>query len=242
MKPPDLLEVSAGLRVTHIGFRILAWAVLLSALTTAVHAIVHYLDSWFDFLAMAGGGCCVTPLSIVGTLVTFSGQLRCLDTPAELPVARSRIRLAVILEGCGLLSGVVNLGVAAVYSGSRTVPLEVLWASFVFSLVLLVAGRVFFLAYLLAVARAAGQYVTFRPPIAVVMVIVSFAAVVAVVVNIKLPADIQARGLIVMGGCFVGVTVTLTGLYVYDHLLRRVREAVERFPTEAGPADERLAE
>jgi hypothetical protein len=97
-------------------------------------------------------------LAVIGMVVATVGRMWCLETPAEWPIARSRIRLAVILDGCGLLSGLLNAGVAyAARIGSITIPLEVLWSVFGFSLILLVAGRVFFHAYLRSLAKALGK-------------------------------------------------------------------------------------
>jgi hypothetical protein len=198
-----------------------------------LEAFNSHAENWGLFLLAAGGGCCATVLAVIGIVVATIGRMWCLETPAEWPIARSRIRLAVILDVCGLLSGLVNVGVAyAANTGSITMPPEVLWSVFGFSLILLVAGRVFFVAYVRSLARALGKSTKTRLSIGAVVVIVLPAFAVPLTVSLYLIVDphtpLTGEGILAVMGLFVVAAVVLTGLYAYGSLLRRVREAVRQ--------------
>jgi len=153
--------VARGLRTAHFAF----WStVTMSGLTVGLFLAVGVFGS--DFLRnnttlgiIYGGLICISALAaVIGMIVGFVGRCRCLATPPEFATARTRIRLAVLLEGCGWLSGVANLAVAVANSLLvLRLPGDVLKTTTALSFLLLVAGRMMFLWYARSLADATGN-------------------------------------------------------------------------------------
>ncbi len=168
MQSPDLQRVSRGLALVHWGVRLIAGAVVTAAALFVVITLV-------SFGSGAGGLGSVIALALLMFLISFPigtgillgaiGRVLCLRTPPELPIARARIRLAVILEGCGLLTAVVTGVVAAVANGAGPIRLayEVLYSVLVFAVVLFAAGQAFFYAFSVALAKAVDMKPATRP-------------------------------------------------------------------------------
>jgi hypothetical protein len=186
----------------------------------------------------------VIPIPIgTGLLVGSIGRVLCLCTPPELPVARARIRLAVLLEGCGLLTAVVNGGViaATIAVNVNHIPYEVRYAVLLFAGVLFAAGRAFFYPYSLALAKAVDMKPATRPSVAALIVIVTGSTVFATAFS-----QAQTRGrlpsmlteMLTAGGAFVGMLCVFGTLYVYGRWLRRLREAVKQFNSRPAECDE----
>lgn len=242
MPPPDLLGVSRGLTLVHWGFRLIA------ATTLAVAALLvvffsfdcsqgwkpSYLYAALLFLLLLG----IPTPTIIGTLILFTGRLLCLRTPPELPTARTRIRFAVILEGCGLMTFLLNWVVAQAYGPAagraQVLPNEVMYGVYLFAFALLAAGKAFFYAYSVALAKAVDMQVSHRPSVAVVTLIVCGSGVFATLFSL---VNTQGKTLstlteVLTAGLAFGVAICVFGtLYLYGRHLRRLREAVKRFNT-----------
>lgn len=241
MRPPDLREVSAGLAVVQLGFRLVSGAVWLAVATGVLATVFQQVDpdieKWSVLFASVGGSCFAAVLTPLGLLVGFAGRLRCLETPAEWTAARSRVRLAVLLEGCGLLCGVVNAVIAwAVVSGSLTVPVAVLHTVFGFALLMFVAGRVFFFAYLRSLVRAVGHSAPAGLGAEVVL-LVAAAAVLSAAIGAHIAADthpsLTNERMVAVGVSFVVAAAVFVGLNEYGRMLRRLRGAVTRHMTQS---------
>lgn len=244
MKPPAVLRVSLGLALVHWGFRLIAGAVILAAAIFVVHVLFDFSWGWtpsYLYVGMVMILLAVIPIPIViGILLGVIGRLFCLRTPPELPVARARIRLAVLLEGCGLLTAVVTGVVAAVANGAGPIRLayEVLYAVLVFAVGLFAAGRAFFYTYSVAVAKAVDMKLVHRPSVAALVVIVTGSTVFAAAYSLagtrgRFPSTLTemltAAGAMVLALCVSGT------LYLYGRHLRPLRVAVKQF--NAQPAD-----
>lgn len=222
----------------QVGFRFLSAAALALAAVFLADAAIHTLRvpdrHEAQLIAVSFGASVVGVATLVGLPTTFAGRFMCLDTPPDLPTARARIWLAVLLDGCGLLSFVVNLAVGhfSTGPGAFKVPEVVWYGVFVFSFVLLLAARAFFLAYLRSLARAVDYTASLRLPVGVLIVVVSSATVVATIVGLHLtsgitPLTVEHVGL--MGVCFVATLAGLSGLYLYGRTLRELRSAVQLY-------------
>jgi hypothetical protein len=232
MPPPDLSEVGRGLAIVQWGFRLVAGAVWAAGAGVILAAVTDAGHHTYTLGLLAGG---VTALAacalMLGAVIGMHGRERCLDTPRELPAARARIRLAVLLEGCGWLSGVVNLGVAwATGVGSITLPWEVVHAVFGLSFVLFLAGRVFFFAYLRALAKSVDFTPSTGSPLLAIMVVVTASTMVATSVGLLVTSDgygsLTPGRMAAMGGTFLGTLGLLIGVHLYGRMLRRLREAI----------------
>lgn len=234
MPPQDLSEVGRGLAIVQWGFRLVAGAVWLVAVLIVLVATIEARggQSWVILIGLIPLGASAVGLSApLGVLVGFIGRVRCLETPPELPIARTRVRLAALLEGCGWLSGVVNCGVAwATAVRSISVPWEVVHAVFGLSFVLFLAGRVISFAYLLALARSVDATPPADSPLLTLMVVVTASTMVFSSVGLLLTSNghvpLKPEQMVTMGVTFVGTLGVLTGLSVYGRLLRRLREAI----------------
>lgn len=235
MPPPDLSEVGHGLAVVHWGFRLVAGVVVtafaLVVLTALFNLSINSLEfGYLDLMVGVLGLCALGVAFLLGMV----GRERCLDTPSELPVARVRVRLAVALEGCGWVSGVVNSGVTAVdLLGLASVPHELLYAVFGFALLLFLAGRAFFLAYLGSLARSFGVPLLSPLPTGTLMILVTSSAIVGTCVGILFANGSPPTGgqLGLAAVCFAVVLGVLCAMDNYGRLLRRVREATTQFNT-----------
>lgn len=227
-----LLEVRHGLMLAHSGFRMRAGAVIASA--------VCVLFLWDPFALTVASGCLLISATVVGGVVGFLGRAHCLATPPEFPVARARIRLAVLLEGCGLLIGVVNLGVGwAVTTWRVPLPVEVWCSVFPLALTLFVAGRVFFYAFTVALAKAVDMKPAAQPSVAPVMAIIMGSMVMASAVGLQVIAWSQTEptlhAILIAGGTFLAAVGVFGTLYAIGRWYRRLREAVTQF--NARPAE-----
>jgi hypothetical protein len=237
VRPPALLEVSLGLTLVHWGSRLVAGAVVAACAGVILAAVTDARHHTFGFELLLFAVAVLASCAVgIGTLAGFNGRVGCLETPPELPVACVRIRLAVVLEGCGWLSGVVNLGIAwATAVGSITVPWEVIHAVFGLFFVLFLAGRVFFFAYLRALARCVDYARSAGSPLPAIMVVVTAATMVATSVGLLLTSNghssLTADRMAAMGGTFLGTLAVLAGLYLYGRMLHRLRRAVAEHNT-----------
>jgi hypothetical protein len=235
VSPLDLHEVRHGLAIVQWGFRLVAGAVVAWASLTVFAAIYPSQDSerWDVLLLFGYSGCLSLLSAFAGVIVGLHGRVCCLDTPPEMPVARVRIRPALLLEACGLLSGLVNAGVGcAVVAGAITMPVEVFQAVFGFAAVLCVAGRAFFVAYTFALARAVELRPAPRPSLAAVMLIVTGSTAVTTAVGLQLTAGhrpLTFDELLPVVVTFSGAVCVFSFLYTYGRWLRRLREAVSEY-------------
>jgi len=214
--------------LVHWGFRLVAGGVVASA--------VCVMLVWDPLSFTIISGCLLIAGTLVGGIVGSLGRVRCLDTPPAFPTARGRIRLAVILEGCGLLSGVVNLGVGwAVATWKITLPVEVWCVVFLFAFVLFVAGRIFFYAFTVALAKGVGMKPTTLLSAVAVMMIIMGSTVTASAVGLQVIAHNRTepifQGVPIAGMAFVVALVTFGTLHAIGRWFRRLREAVTQFNT-----------
>lgn len=245
MQSPDLLRVSRGLAVAHWGVRLITGTFLASAAILVVFVLFDFSRGWtrdYFYIAMLGILIALIPTGIaVGVLVGFIGRPFCLRTPPELPIARARIRLAVLLEACGLTTAVMFIPFAFMLRWATGVfPNEVVaYPVFAFSFVLFIAGRVFFLTYTTALAEAVGMQVSHRPSVAMVTLIICGSAVIATLCSLGITGGKSLSTLtevLPVGIVFVVALCVFGTLYQYGRHLRRLREAVKRFNTP--PAEE----
>lgn len=247
MQPPDLLRVSRGLALVHWGFRLIAAGVILTAVIFAVNTGLRFFhrQAPFDLQDLLhstylycnffwGLGFLIVPPIVIGILVGSIGRVLCLRTPPELPIARARIRLAVLLEGCGLMTAAVNGGViaATILANSNNIPYEVRYAVLWFAVVLFVAGRAFFYAFSVALAKAVDMKLVHRSSVAALVVIVtgsmvSFAGLLLLGGTRTLTEVLTAWGAFVVALCVFGI------LYVYGRHLGRLRAEVKQFNARA---------
>jgi len=247
MNPPAVLRVSLGLALVHLGFRLIAAAVILTAVIFVVHVLFDFSWAWtpsYLYLGMVMILLALIPIPIViGILVGVIGRLFCLRTPPELPTARARIRLAVLLEGCGLLTALVNAVVVwAIWTingypgagGPSTVPDEVVFGVYLFAVVQFAAGQAFFYAFSVALAKAVGMKLVHRPSVAALVVIVTGSTVFAAAYSLagtrgRFPSTLTemltAVGANVLALCVFGT------LYVYGRHLRPLRAAIKEYNT-----------
>jgi hypothetical protein len=138
------------------------------------------------------------------------------------------------LEGCGFLMAVVNGGFAFAVSWlTNALPnTVVLQAVFAFSVLLFIAGRIFFLAYTVALAKAVQMELTLLPSVAALLLIVTGSTVFATAYLLAVTrgsGTITPFHALTAGGAGVAVLCGSGILYVYDRHLRRLREAVTQF-------------
>lgn len=225
--------------MVHWGFRLIACGVVASAVFVVLTSILWLshrdVERWDLFFLVLGSSCILACSSAVGILVGFIGRTSCLDTPSELPVARARIRLAVILEGCGLLSSAVNGGVVWANNTSNiTLPVEVLYSVFWFAFALFVAGRAFFYAFTVALAKAVDMKPAPRPSVSVLMMVVTGATIVATAVGLQLTGGsrpLTHTEIPTTAATFVAALGTFGALYAIGRWHHRLREAVTQYNT-----------
>lgn len=239
MPPPDLQRVRLGLALVHWGVRLIAGAVVTAAAVYAMSVLlttVGWLHSGFVLAAFIILSV-LTPVPIViGILVGVIGRPFCLRTPPELPIARARIRLSVLLEACGLTTALMFIPFAFMFRWATGVfPDEVVaYPVFAFSFVLFIAGRALFLTYTTAVAKAVGMQFSHRPSVTMVLVIVAGStlyAVACVLTGNYGTNPITYSDLVPAGIVFVVALCVFGTLYLYGRHLRRLREAVKQFNT-----------
>lgn len=197
---------------------------------------IGWLNSGFGFVTVMALPI-LTPIPIViGILLGFTGQVLCLRTPPELPIARARIRLAFTLEVCGLLTAVLNIPLTFMFGWATGVfPNNLVTAAvFAVSFVLFIAGRVFFLTYTTAIAKAVGLQFVSRPSAAAILMLVAGPTIFATAYSVVetcgkepiTPFEVQKAGV-----AFVVALCVLGALYVYGRHLRPLRVAVMQFNT-----------
>ncbi len=239
MPPPDLQRIRLGLALVHWGFRLIAGAVVTAAALYAMSVLLACIDEKNSNIVFIAAMILpiLTPVPIViGILVGVIGRPFCLRTPPELPIARARIRLAVLLEACGLTTAVMFIPFAFMLRWATGVfPNEVVaYPVFAFSFVLFIAGRVFFLTYTTALANAVGMQFFHRPSVTMVLVIVAGStlfAVACVLTGNYGRNPITYSHLLPAGIVFVLALCVFGTLNLYGRHLRRLREAVKRFNT-----------
>ncbi len=143
--------MGTGLRLTLIGAQVIGWS--LAAAFALVCGGAGVL-SGFELGPLAGwlfGGLFFTTLStvVLGRVLCAVGRWVCLATPPEATTARARVRLVVVLETCGLLSGLTTIGLA--FSG-LPIPPELGLTGMGFCVVTTVSARVMFFHFARAVA------------------------------------------------------------------------------------------
>lgn len=233
-----MLRVSRGLAVSHWGVRLIAGAVVTAAALLDISGLLtHFgwLNSMIVFCAIMILWI-LTPIPIaIGILVGVIARVLCLRTPPELPIARARIRLAVMLEACGLMTAVLNIPFAFMLRwATGGFPDLVMGAVFACSIVLFIAGRVFFLTYTTALAKTVGMQFSRRPSVTMVLVIVAGSTLFAAACGLWGNYGREPNTLFRMLGAGVAfmVAVCVFGtLSVYGRHLRRLRAAVKQFKT-----------
>jgi hypothetical protein len=232
---PPMPSVARGLKLARLG---MWWVVVtVTAATLGLFAggmppFVNMLGKFPNaremYLYSLIGIACLAP---VGFVIAFVGRCFCLASPPELPPARARVGLAVLLEACGWLSAVVNVAVGTAIA-FRVVPLPMIAVAVTggVSLLLLAAGRVQFLRYTRSLADQVAPTLT-RPSARSLALFVTTVACVALgfgfyqLANHSPPAS--SLGYALSGGFIVTAVVTgIAHLFVYGRLLRRLRQAV----------------
>jgi hypothetical protein len=99
-----------------------------------------------------GIGLGLVALAAVTTFVAPVGRLMCLATPPYAPVARTRIRLAVIFEACSILSGLSGILITI----ADLIPGTFLGAGLLFTLLTGAVARLFFLLFARSLAEHIG--------------------------------------------------------------------------------------
>jgi hypothetical protein len=150
--------VARGLRVTHVGYLLACWG---AAAAFGMHWLNDRIISnyyWHsDEIRWVFIGLFFATLATVvaGLIVGFVGRVRCLKVPEEYTVVRGRALAAVVLEVSGWLSLLVGIGVMAAM-GFRWLP-SLPWIpgiGMILSGVMVLCGRILFLRFLWALARA----------------------------------------------------------------------------------------
>jgi hypothetical protein len=140
---PDWQPVSRGLRLILTGAKTVGWSIfgLVVVCGFGFCLMLASRDAWPIF---------VIPLLsalgfiILGRLLCTVGRYFCLRTPEDAPAARASIRLAVILETCGLLTWASTFAIPFTpLSGP-----ELVLSGYGFALLCNAFGRVFFFRYL----------------------------------------------------------------------------------------------
>ncbi len=235
MQPPALLRVSRGLALVHWGFRLIAGAVISLVAVFAVTGLIEPFNHGICFVCSVLMLTFVIPIPIaIGILVGVIGRPFCLRTPPELRIARVRIRLSVILEGCGLMMALMNgaLAFTVAYVNNVLPYSEVVMAVFAFSIVLFIAGRVFFLTYTVALAKVVDMKLVTRPSGAAILVIVAGSTVFGTALclaSTRGRVPITLFEVLTAGGAMVVALCVFGTLYVYGRHLRRLRAAVKQF-------------
>jgi hypothetical protein len=141
--------VAKGLRWVFTGAWLTPGVIVAAVCLLCCAAGVPGLSGLGAFLAV---GLTLLGLAGVATFVSPVGRLMCLATPEDAPVARTRIRLAVIFESCSVLSGISGIVVAI----ADLIPTEFEIVGVGFSLVTGVIARLFFLLYARSLAEHIG--------------------------------------------------------------------------------------
>jgi hypothetical protein len=232
-------RVARGLTLARIGFRLagpLGGLCLLANLVSnhsGISNLVLYYRwpryTYIALLALLGLG------SLAGWIGGFVGRCRCLATPEEWPVARTRIRLAVLLEACGWLSGLANVAVAFLI-GFGVLPLPVITVGVTvgLSVLMLAFGRVMFLRFARAVADRIDDEPLAREAARSLVLFVTVVACWAggfalLLASSTLAGSTSVATVSVATGFGLWIAaggVGLAGLFVYDQLLGRLRTAV----------------
>lgn len=216
-----------ALRTVAHGLRTVANGINLTFIPTVIGGLFAWLRLGYDCLLLFTG------LAVLGLVVTAIGRCFCLRTPPEMPVARGRIFLAVILDLTGLLSTaalVISQFVTSVF------PPMVVLIGLGFSTVTLLAGRVMFFLFLHALSAsfhptytADVRSATLWSILAGGWLCVSFGVVLSVGRG-KYP-EAYFFGSLVAGivGCLI-----LGGIWwrVYTRTLNRLNDAVEALATD----------
>jgi hypothetical protein len=235
---PSLRAVDRGLRLNRVGFRVVTACVLFAPAAYLIGFVTHSAVDWLTqplvILLTEGALVLSGCAAVVGLLVGVVGRCCCLAAPPEFPTARGRIRLAVLLEVCGWLSGLTNAGVwAATAMLWIVVPDAVLLAAGGLSLPLLVAGWGTFLKYLESVGELVGDRPLARRADLTLLLFVSvlFASVFGAFLIVCPTAPASYDFFLTTGGSLLlsAGGVGLFGLGVYGGLLRGLYQAVRRF-------------
>lgn len=214
--------MGTGLRLMQFGAQLIGWALASAfAIGCGGAAVVSGLELG-QFAGWVVSGLFITALgtAAVGRLLCAAGRWVCLASPPEAPAARARIRLVVVLETCGILSGITTLGLAC---SGIPIPSELGLAGFGLSVLSIVLARVFFFHFVQAVAEGIPTDTTATS--ARRLFRISLVAIGAVVVGVMLfplgssiPAEEAIRQRVC--GCFYavgGLSVSLAlflGLYL----------------------------
>jgi hypothetical protein len=242
--------VARGLKLIHVGLvttMLLAvgYVLALGIVGTLTAQFVRY-HPWVGF-AFVGVLTLIALGTVAGMLTGFVGRCRCLATPEEWPAARTRIRMAVLLEACGWLSGLANFA-AAWGIATRWIPLPMIAAGVTagLSVLMLVLGRVMFLRFARAVADALGHEPLARQAARSLVLFVTLVACGVIgfallQASYILPASAPVTTVsaaLGMGLWVAAVAVGLAGLFVYNRLLGRLRTAVAGTSESATATDE----
>lgn len=218
-------SLSRGLSTVLVGF----WIVLAA---TVVSAGALAYDGWPPAARIAVL-CPALAVGAAGLVVGFVGRRRCLAIPDEWQTARTRLRMAVLLEASALLSVLANFGVGVglAVTAPRWMSIPALGTGV--PLLLLVLGRVMFLRFTRAVAEELGNTLLVRRVATLLVLFVSAIAsatigfALGVAGNWIAPSATSTVAYAICGGLLLAASVVgLIGLTFYARLLGRLREAV----------------
>jgi len=239
--------------MSSVGFRLTTWAVASFLIICAVSIPFPFWFTSLLYILPLGCATIAALVAVAGLIIGFVGRCRCLATPPEFATARTRIRLAVILEGCGWLSGVANLAVAVANSLLvLRLPGDVLKTTTALSFLLLVAGRMMFLWYTRSLADAAGN--NSLACLAARSLVLFIAVAVSVVIGgvpiftvsaISSPGTSTAMTFAVGFGAglwFAACGVGVYGLIVYARLLRQLPDAAAELVSHTPAAEDATTE
>jgi hypothetical protein len=147
--------VSTGLRLVLVGAQVAAWSLAAAfaigcggvgiAHAADGHEIVRWIVVGLLFAALGA--------IVLGRVLCAVGRWVCMATPPHSTKARSRIRLTVIFETCGLLSGVATVALVDLH---LPLPDELAMIGGGFWLLTTVIGRVCFFSFAQAVGESVG--------------------------------------------------------------------------------------
>lgn len=142
---PDWQPVSRGLRLILTGAKTVGWSIfgLVAVFVLGFCLLIRAEGNDAEVVVLTLFFAALASIAI-GRLLCTVGRYLCLRTPEDAPAARATIRLAVILETCGLLTWASAFAILFTpLSGP-----ELVLSGYGFALLCNAFGRVFFFRYL----------------------------------------------------------------------------------------------
>jgi hypothetical protein len=232
--------VARGLSAARTGF----WLALVAAFVAAVALLISELPHVPRLVALGTA----LVLGAGGLVVGFVGRCRSLAVPDDWHSARTRLRLAVLFEGCSLLSVIANFGVGVGVAVTAPRWMSIPAAAMGLSILLFLLGRVMFLRFARALSEGLGDAALARRAAACLMLFVTFVVsgvsgfAAWVAGNWHNPSRTADLAYAVGGGLVcVAVVFGLIWVLLYLSLLGRLRVAVHRSAGGLIPPAERAA-